>query len=338
MAPGPQIPRSPSNPPLPPKDGALGRRSASVVGPSGDTISKPAAEGKSHFRQFYLKVCRPVIVFALIKAHDLFKRSDKVTRLTDRAVGVLRGLSPEQQQRLDTWVNSGGEGARAARQEAAARIQQCFNKGSYHLNLDALDLTELPDLIGDISWLKQLSCYSNQLTRLPESLSRLHNLRQLECGRNKLTELPEPVLHLHRLERLGISNNQLTSLPPDLGGLKYLHDLNLNFNQMTAIPAALAELSQHNPLYIRKVHLNGNQIKGSEIKLWERKQSIYGVVLNPSLRIARGDMSGMPLEQKVAHWFDLAGEPMPDNLLRRFQREDVKTALNVFMEKLVPHQ
>ena len=53
------------------------------------------------------------------------------------------------------------------------------------LNLDYLNLTELPELP---EGLERLYCYDNKLTELPELPE---GLKTLKCDNNKLTELPE---------------------------------------------------------------------------------------------------------------------------------------------------
>lgn len=54
------------------------------------------------------------------------------------------------------------------------------------LYLNDLNLTHLPDWIGNLSQLTKLNVYNNQLTHLPDSIGNLTNLRELKIHDNPL--------------------------------------------------------------------------------------------------------------------------------------------------------
>jgi internalin A len=163
---------------------------------------------------------------------------------------------------------------------AEARIQEVRKKGKTNLDLDGLDLAELPKSIAQLSQLESLSLtgirltmlpesisqlsrlralylIDNQLTTLPDSFARLSNLRTLFLSYNQLTALPEPIVRLPQLVTLYISNNQLTIIPESIAQLSQLRSLALDENKLMALPEALRKLTQLEALY-----LHGNEALG----------------------------------------------------------------------------
>jgi len=119
--------------------------------------------------------------------------------------------------------------------EANRRITEWQQNGdeTETLELQELQLTELPDLPHN---LQILDCSDNQLTRLPDLPS---NLRELLCMGNKLTSLPELP---HTLRVLDCNYNKLSSLPdlPQLTNLQQLYclhnpDLFITPDQLTVL-------------------------------------------------------------------------------------------------------
>ena len=126
---------------------------------------------------------------------------------------------------------------RAERTIAAAR-----DAGAEELSL-YLNLTELPESLGQLTRLQSLKLSGNQLLTLPESLGQLSRLRLLDLSHNRLTTLPESLGELKQLQQLYLTHNQLTSLPESLGELKQLQQLYLAHNQLTSLPASLSQLT-----------------------------------------------------------------------------------------------
>jgi len=122
---------------------------------------------------------------------------------------------------IEEWIKNGGndEGA---------------------LELNELELTELPNLPED---LEVLDCGRNKLTSLPKLPK---NLKVLNCGHNKLTSLPSLP---KKLERLYCNNNKLTSLQDLPKTLEQLYCSNNKLTNIQTLPKTLAEFScEHNQL------------------------------------------------------------------------------------------
>jgi len=138
-------------------------------------------------------------------------------------------------------------------QEALRRIEKARNAKSSELNLGDLDLTSVPDSLGQLANLHTLYLYNNQLTAIPDSVARLSNLKRLTLSSNQLTAIPDSIAHLSNLEGLYLGGNQLTAIPDFLAQFTNIDILNLANNQITAIPHSLTQLSR-----LRRLYLHGN--------------------------------------------------------------------------------
>ncbi len=101
---------------------------------------------------------------------------------------------------------------------ALTRIEQARKTRATELNLSGLGLTELPELLGQLTQLQRLGLAGNQLTALPESLGQLTQLRELDLSKNQLTALPESLRQLKSLERLFLHGNNALTIPAGVLG------------------------------------------------------------------------------------------------------------------------
>ncbi len=118
------------------------------------------------------------------------------------------------------------------------------------LDLNYNQLTALPEWLGNLTQLQSLRLGGNQLMALPEWLGNLTQLRLLNLGGNQLMALPEWLGNLTQLRSLYLSDNPLMALPEWLGNLTQLHELNLGGNQLMALPEWLGNLTQLRSLYL----------------------------------------------------------------------------------------
>ncbi|HEY2913658.1 MAG TPA: COR domain-containing protein [Candidatus Angelobacter sp.] len=149
---------------------------------------------------------------------------------------------PEQQE-IEGW------------QEARQRIEEAKRSNAAELDLNGLNLTTVPEWLGQLNHLQRLDLSQNRFTNLPKSLGELDQLRMLDLSRNQLTTLPESLGQLNQLQALYLGYNQLTNLPESLGQLSQLYGLNLNNNQLTNLPESLGQLSQ-----LHNLDLSDNQL------------------------------------------------------------------------------
>jgi hypothetical protein len=134
--------------------------------------------------------------------------------------------------RMRAWVNSGHPDER--REDAAAVV--LHNMGSpftFALQLDTLELRELPPCLDALPQLRILQVRENTLSDPPD-LSALPQLDVLGLALNQLTMAPD-LRAQTRLRVLSLEENELTT-PPDLGPLGLLKSLDLSGNRIGVPP------------------------------------------------------------------------------------------------------
>src|SRR5271165_3407521 len=142
-----------------------------------------------------------------------------------------------------------------ATEEAIRRIEEARESGAWKLDLSELKLSALPEAIGQLSQLHELSLSGNRLNTLPEAIGQLSQLRKLYLHNNQLSTLSEAIGQLSQLHELSLSGNQLNTLPEAIGQLSQLQLLYLSGNQLSTLPEAISQLSQ-----LRLLYLSGNQL------------------------------------------------------------------------------
>ncbi|ALE38715.1 cytoplasmic membrane protein [Leptospira interrogans serovar Hardjo str. Norma] len=72
-------------------------------------------------------------------------------------------------------------------------------------------------------------------SNLPEEVGELHNLEELSLSRNLLITLPKEIRRLQNLQVLNLSDNRptFTVLPKEIGKLRNLKELDLSSNSLS---------------------------------------------------------------------------------------------------------
>ena len=127
-------------------------------------------------------------------------------------------------------------------------------------NLQTLDLsftkiTALPDSIGQLANLQLLNLNGLQITALPESVGQLANLQTLNLWHTPITALPESLGQLANLQTLDLRNTKITALPESVWQLANLQTLNLWDTQITALPESIGQLAN-----LQELDLSNTQI------------------------------------------------------------------------------
>jgi Leucine-rich repeat (LRR) protein len=68
-------------------------------------------------------------------------------------------------------------------------------------------ISKLPDSIGNLEKLEQLTLYQNQLSKLPDTFSKLKNLEKLNIGWNQFEIYPSFLSELPKLRWLATFDN-----------------------------------------------------------------------------------------------------------------------------------
>lgn len=106
---------------------------------------------------------------------------------------------------------------------------------------DGNELTQLPEDIGELTCLTELSVCENRLANLPESLLKLSKLRILKVSSNLLRMLHTEIGQNSELREIHAEENKLKRLPATLGLLKNLHTLIVNDNRLEQLLATIGE-------------------------------------------------------------------------------------------------
>ncbi len=131
---------------------------------------------------------------------------------------------------------------------ALEKIREAGKSNASTLELDNLQLSEIPSEISKLTQLTSLSFYNNLITEI-KGLDKLSRLKELDLSRNDLTEI-KGLEKLTRLTSLSLYNNQLTEIK-GLEKLTQLKVLDLRRNKLTEIKG-IAQLTKLTKLYLEK--------------------------------------------------------------------------------------
>ncbi len=103
-------------------------------------------------------------------------------------------------------------------------------------------IEQIPTSIGNLKSLESLNLRINQIKFLPETIGQLSMLKKLDLFDNKLITIPESIGKLSSLETLNLGGNELKSLPESIGSLTALKYLDLQENELNSLPESIGEL------------------------------------------------------------------------------------------------
>jgi Leucine-rich repeat (LRR) protein len=104
---------------------------------------------------------------------------------------------------------------------------------------------------GKIEWLngvKELQIHGNffgskKLEMLPENIGDLKSLEELTVIRTEISAIPESLYQLSKLKKLDLRQNKITSLGSEISNLKSLELLDVSMNRLERIPDALEKVT-----------------------------------------------------------------------------------------------
>ena len=139
----------------------------------------------------------------------------------------------------------------AAYREAEKKIEEARRSGAKVLDLgwkygrdESAKLTDVPELLGQLTQLQSLDLSGNQLTVVPDSLGQLARLQSLNLSGNQLATLPIWLGQLTQLQSLDLTNIGLSSFPIWLRTTTSLINLDVSENSIPEIPSWISELSK----------------------------------------------------------------------------------------------
>lgn len=134
--------------------------------------------------------------------------------------------------------------------KAEKRIQEALKSGTTKLHLNNMQLTELPESIGQLTQLQSLDLSNNKLNNLPEFFGQLSHLIELDLSDNRLKNLPDLLSHFTQLKEFYIFHNKIKHLPEWLNNLRFLENIGTSGNPIKEFPEVISELQNLRKLYI----------------------------------------------------------------------------------------
>uniref|UniRef100_A0A6I8N3C3 Erbb2 interacting protein n=1 Tax=Ornithorhynchus anatinus TaxID=9258 RepID=A0A6I8N3C3_ORNAN len=109
--------------------------------------------------------------------------------------------------------------------------------------MDGNRLSFIPGFLGNLKQLTYLDVSKNSIEMVEEGVSGCESLQDLLLSSNSLQQLPESIGSLKKLTTLKIDENQLMYLPDSIGGLISIEELDCSFNEIEAFPPSVGQLT-----------------------------------------------------------------------------------------------
>jgi len=109
-----------------------------------------------------------------------------------------------------------------------------LNKNDGLTNLEGIQyLTNLRSL---------LLYYQSELREIPDTIGKLFYLREISFEKCGISKLPDSICNLANLSWFNISNTDISSLPDDFGNLSALKELDISYTKISELPISIYNL------------------------------------------------------------------------------------------------
>lgn len=140
---------------------------------------------------------------------------------------------PKLTSSLEAWKDPEGD---AHDDTAKEKIIDCFERSSNSLDLSSLSLSTLPDAVGRMQLINDLSIADNRFSEIPLSLMHLANLKWLNASDNILTAISDSIKEFQNLEIFNAEYNQLARVSEQLACLPKFRRVLLCHNRILEFP------------------------------------------------------------------------------------------------------
>ena len=134
------------------------------------------------------------------------------------------------------------------------------------VELDKLDLLEIPEKVYELINLKVLILSSNLLSSVSSKICNLTKLEEIYLNRNLIKELPEEIGDLKNLRKLILSENKIKTLPANFYNLINLEIFNIVSNELEVISDDILKMENLDYIYLRSNKLKYISKEVSQIK------------------------------------------------------------------------
>ena len=133
-----------------------------------------------------------------------------------------------------------------------------------HLNLERLNIKEIPDIVREYKNLISLNLSNNDLSEASnwKYLCELENLEILYLRKNKISIIPEDFKCLTRLKELNMWGNQIESIPTFIQELDGLEKIHIGSNKIKDQELNLSKLKK-----LKELEISNNPIKVDPLEL-----------------------------------------------------------------------
>lgn len=225
---------------------------------------------------------------------------------------------------LDHWCRQGEAADTLRRNEVAERIRRCWRKEvstrgvDFELNLDDLQVSDLPPLGALMAHVQLMSLRNNQLASLPTHFLRCFpSVRWLCASGNRLERLPSGLNYLPYLVKLDLADNRLKFNLGDviaLSELTQLTSLDLSDN-----PLRLGKRLNLYPLkHLRVLKMRNTQLENlPQGAVTLRHLRVFDLRDNRISILTSSDLFIFP---HVSRAMNLRGNPLSDGTLQMIRR------------------
>ncbi|EMO83289.1 leucine-rich repeat domain-containing protein [Leptospira santarosai] len=140
-------------------------------------------------------------------------------------------------------------------EKKSINLNKLYDSEDQSIYVDDRKLEEIPDEIGNYRDLETLSLYTN-VAKLPNTIGTLKNLSDLTIYSKKLAEFPIEICKLINLKYLYIRTEKIDKLPEDIGNLVSLNHLDLCGNKLKDLPKTLQKLT-----LLKRLNLGENKFE-----------------------------------------------------------------------------
>jgi internalin A len=134
--------------------------------------------------------------------------------------------------------------------QALSKINKCLKQKSKSLDLSNLDLTELPDILFELTFLQSLNLSGNPFKLLNSSIEKLTSLKIIQFSNIEFSELPESFSSLSNLVYLNLRGKKITNFPKQILGLNKLKTIDLSYCKISYLPSELNNLTEIETLWL----------------------------------------------------------------------------------------
>ncbi len=116
-------------------------------------------------------------------------------------------------------------------------------------------LVEIPEIIGNLKNLKNITLNGSKIKTLPNTLKKLTSLEKLNLSNNKFQFIPDEIKNIKSLKKLNFAWNRIQKISRSLKDLKNLEELDLESNALIKIPKTICEIKS-----LKKLNLSNNSL------------------------------------------------------------------------------